>query len=92
MGAGPLQMVAWFTPLGLGGVILAVFGGFFLHMVHANVLMFICTLAAIIASLLFALQPKDGGYWPWVFPGKSCEDASSHDVASQIKFFRNVTC
>ena len=72
MGASPFQLVAWYAPLGIGGIVLATCSGFVLHLVHANVLLFICTAASITASILFVLQPEGGNYWAWVFPAMWC--------------------
>ena len=72
MGASPIQLVAWYTPAGLGGIFLAIIGGLILHKIHGNILMLISTAAIIINSLLFAILPENGGYWPWVFPAMCC--------------------
>lgn len=36
----PMLLVAWFVPMGLGGVLLATVGGIFLHLIHGNILMY----------------------------------------------------
>ncbi|RPB00233.1 putative MFS multidrug transporter [Choiromyces venosus 120613-1] len=68
MGASPLQMVAWFTPLFAGGIIIATLGGFVLHVVPGTVLMRVAGVAWVIAPLLFAVMPKYVTYWDFVFP------------------------
>ncbi|PWW71613.1 MFS multidrug transporter [Tuber magnatum] len=68
MGAGPLQIVAWFTPLFLGGIIIASLGGFVLHVVPGTVFMCVAGVAWVVAPLLFALMPNGATYWPFVFP------------------------
>lgn len=69
MGASPLQIVAWFTPLFLGGMIIAAVGAFILHVVPGTVFMFVAGVAWVLAPLLFAIMPHGVTYyWPYVFP------------------------
>jgi MFS family permease len=68
MGASPLQVVAWWTPMVLGGVILSTVVGFILHLVPGRVLLIISALGALGCQLLLALVPVGGNYWAWVFP------------------------
>lgn len=68
MSASPLQVVAWYVPLGLAGLILSVIEGFVLHLVPGRLLLIISGLGAVGSQLLIALIPSGGGYWPWVFP------------------------
>lgn len=72
MHIGPLQVVAWYVPLGLGGCILATLGGYVLHKVPGTVMMFITGVAIMISGLLFALVPVDANYWAWIFPAMIC--------------------
>ncbi|KAH8714664.1 major facilitator superfamily domain-containing protein [Ilyonectria robusta] len=68
MSASPLQVVAWYVPLGLAGLILSVIEGFILHLVPGRVLLIISGLGAIGSQLLIALIPLGGSYWAWIFP------------------------
>lgn len=68
MGAGPLQIVAWFIPLFVGGMIIAAVGGFVLHILSGTILMLIAGVAWVIAPLLFAVMPSGASYWAFVFP------------------------
>lgn len=68
MGAGPLQIVAWFIPLFVGGMIIATVGGFVLHILSGTILMLIAGVAWVIAPLLFAVMPPGASYWAFVFP------------------------
>lgn len=68
MGAFPMQIVAWFTPLFLGGMIIATVGGFVLHILSGTILMLIAGVAWVIAPLLFAVMPAGASYWAFVFP------------------------
>lgn len=68
MGAGPLQIVAWFTPLFVGGMIIATVGGFVLHIISGTILMITAGVAWVIAPLLFAIMPVGASYWAFVFP------------------------
>lgn len=68
LGATPLQMVAWFTPMCVGGIIIATVGGFVLHIVSGTILMLIAGVCWVLAPLLFAVMPEGANYWAWVFP------------------------
>lgn len=68
MGGSPLQLVAWFTPMCLGGCIIAVAGGYVLHLLSGTVLMIVSALGWILASLLLALAPTGANYWAYIFP------------------------
>jgi MFS family permease len=68
MGATPLQVVAWYVPLGVAGLILSTIEGFILHLVPGRILLFISGLGAVGSQLLLALVPEGGSYWAWIFP------------------------
>jgi MFS family permease len=68
MGAGPLQVVGWWTPMAVGGLILSTIVGFILHLVPGRLLLILSCLGAIGSQLLLALVPEGGNYWAWVFP------------------------
>lgn len=68
MGAGPLQMVAWYTPMAIGGVILAISEGLLLAIVSGRVLLILSGCGALGAQLLLALVPVGGNYWAYIFP------------------------
>lgn len=68
MGASPLQTVAWFVPMCLGGVILAIAGGYVFHLLSGTALMLFGGLGWILSSFLFALAPNGATYWAWIFP------------------------
>lgn len=69
MGASPLQVVAWYVPLGVAGLLLSVLEGFLLHIVPGRILLIISGLGALGSQLLLALIPLSGGnYWAWIFP------------------------
>jgi MFS family permease len=69
MSATPLQVVAWYTPLGVAGLMLSILEGFILHLLPGKVLLVISGLGAVGSQLLLALIPLSGGnYWAWVFP------------------------
>lgn len=69
MGATPLQVVAWYVPLGVAGLLLSVLEGFILHVVPGRVLLLASGLGALGSQLLLALIPLEGGnYWGWIFP------------------------
>lgn len=64
----PLQIVAWFSPMCVGGIIIAAAGGFVLHLLSGTILMLIAGVSWIIAPLLFAIMPANPPYWAFVFP------------------------
>ncbi|THY24321.1 putative MFS multidrug transporter [Aureobasidium pullulans] len=69
MSATPLQVVAWYTPLGVAGLLISVLEGFILHLVPGRILLIISGLGAVGSQLLLALIPLSGGnYWAWIFP------------------------
>lgn len=68
MGATPLQVVAWYVPMILGGLILSTAGGFVLHLLPGRALLTFSGCGWIGASLLLALIPVGGNYWAYVFP------------------------
>nr|POE47373.1 putative mfs-type transporter [Quercus suber] len=69
---GLLFAYAWFTPLGLGGIVLSITGGLILHKIPGTVLLFVTCIAIILASLLFAIMPQGAIYWAYVFPAMLC--------------------
>lgn len=68
MSASPLQIVAWYTPLGVAGLLMSVLEGFILHLVPGRVLLIISGLSALGSQLLIALVPVGGSYWAFIFP------------------------
>ncbi|KAI6710766.1 hypothetical protein PZA11_002671 [Diplocarpon coronariae] len=72
MGASPLQVVAWYVPMALGGCFIATFGGFIMHLVPGTVLVIISGVSWIVAPLLFATAPQGANYWAYIFPSMIC--------------------
>lgn len=68
MGATPLQVVAWYVPMVLGGLTLSTAGGFLLHLIPAKPLLILSGCGALGASLLLALVPVGGSYWAYIMP------------------------
>lgn len=69
MSATPLQVVAWYVPLGVAGLLLSVLEGFILHIVPGTIILVASGLGALGSQLLLALIPITGGnYWAWIFP------------------------
>lgn len=72
----PILTAAWFTPLAVGGMILAIAGGLILHIIPNRILLIIACLGSLISVLLFALIPDPAGsdkstsflYWAYIFP------------------------
>ncbi|CAM1503546.1 Fc.00g011370.m01.CDS01 [Cosmosporella sp. VM-42] len=76
MKATPLQTAAWFAPLAGGGLVLALTGGFVLHLIPGRILLIISGLGFLASVLLFALIPLEGStsflYWAFIFPAMCC--------------------
>ncbi|KAI1630129.1 MFS transporter [Exophiala viscosa] len=68
MGATPLQVVAWMTPIAVGGIILNVLEGFALHLLPGRLFLVVSGVAALGWPLLLAFVPEGGSYWAWIFP------------------------
>ncbi|TWU71996.1 hypothetical protein ED733_003117 [Metarhizium rileyi] len=72
----PILTAAWFTPLAVGGMMLAIAGGLVLHLISNKMLMIISSLGFLLSVLLFALIPdsETSGkstsfiYWAYIFP------------------------
>jgi hypothetical protein len=72
MGASPLQVVAWYVPLAVGGCIIGTVGGLVLHLLPGTVLVLIAGISWVIAPLLLAIAPDNANYWAYVFPSMIC--------------------
>ena len=68
MGAGPLQITAWYAPMAIGGFVLAISEGFLLAIIPGRILLIISGIGAVGAQLLLALVPVGGNYWAWILP------------------------
>ena len=68
MGAGSLQVAAWYVPMCVAGVMCAVLGGHVLHLIPGTILIWISGLGWILTSVLFAVAPEGANYWAYVFP------------------------
>lgn len=72
VGAGPLLTTAWFTPMCIGGLILATVGGLVLHLLPGRILLLISGTAYVMSTLLFAILPESFNYWAYIFPAMLC--------------------
>ncbi|KAL9091000.1 MAG: hypothetical protein Q9159_001626 [Coniocarpon cinnabarinum] len=68
MHADPILVSAYFTPMCIGGFILAVIGGHVLHVIPGTWLITISGCGWILASILFAVAPANANYWAYIFP------------------------
>ena len=69
LSASPLQVVVWYIPIGVVGLVVSIIEGYILHLVPGHVIMIISGLAAVGSQLLLAFIPSSGGsYWAWIFP------------------------
>ncbi|KAI9655381.1 MAG: hypothetical protein M1821_005528 [Bathelium mastoideum] len=72
MGASPIKVAAWCTPMALGGIIISTVGGFVLHLIPGRLLLLVSCVGWILAPLLLALAPEGANYWAWVLPSMTC--------------------
>ncbi|KAF4624390.1 hypothetical protein G7Y89_g13783 [Cudoniella acicularis] len=72
MGASPLQVVAWYVPMALGGCLISTFGGFVLHRIPGTILIILAGTSWIVAPSLFAIAPQGASYWAYIFPSMIC--------------------
>ncbi|KAG9251122.1 drug resistance protein [Emericellopsis atlantica] len=80
LGTTPILAAAWFTPMAVGGIILAIAGGLILHILPGKLLMTISGIGFLLSGLLFAVIPaqSESGqsrsfiYWAYVFPAMIC--------------------
>ncbi|KAI9743438.1 MAG: hypothetical protein M1835_002901, partial [Candelina submexicana] len=72
LGGTPLQIVAWYVPMCLGGIIISTVGGFVLHLIPGTGLLILSGVGWILAPLLFAIAPLGANYWAYVFPSMIC--------------------
>ncbi|PSS08941.1 hypothetical protein M430DRAFT_109331 [Amorphotheca resinae ATCC 22711] len=63
-----LQTATWFAPMAAGGLILAMAGGFTLHLLPGKVLLVLSGIGFIVSVLLFAIIPENPNYWAYIFP------------------------
>lgn len=87
MGVSPMQVVAWYVPMAVGGCILAGIGALILHRIPGTILAVISCVAIILDSLLFAIMPDNAGYWPWVFPAMICATLAIDLIFSVANIF-----
>jgi hypothetical protein len=74
----PTLAAAWYTPLAVGGIVLAIVGGLILHIVSSYILLLASGLGFLLCTLIlsliplqpFDLAPSDSYkvYWSYVFP------------------------
>lgn len=86
-----MELVAWYVPVAVVGLILAVGGGMTLHLMPAKVLMAVTGLAIILESALLALAPADVNYWRWVFIPMCCSTVAFDVIFSVANIFFSTT-
>jgi len=72
MGATPLQVSAWFSPMCVGGILVSILGGYVLHLIPGTMLVIVAGLGWTVPSVLFAVAPIGANYWAYVFPSMIC--------------------
>jgi len=87
MGIGPMQMLAWFTPMAGAGCLLALVGGRLMHVVSGTIILILTSIAVVISSALFIYAPRDPSYWVWIFPAMIFATIAIDLVYSVINVF-----
>lgn len=82
-----MELVAWYSPVAIIGLILAIGGGMTLHLISAKILMAVTGLAIILESVLLALAPADVNYWRWVFIPMVCSTVAFDVIFSVANIF-----
>lgn len=82
-----MQLVAWYVPVAVVGILLAVFGGMTLHLISPTVLMAVTGLAIILESAMLALAPANVNYWIWVFIPMICSTVAFDVIFSVANIF-----
>ncbi len=72
LGASPLQVTAWYSPMCVGGILISILGGYVLHLIPGTALVVAAGLGWIVPSILFAVAPIGASYWAYVFPSMIC--------------------
>ena len=72
MHASSLQIVAWYVPTFIAGLILSTAEGLIMHIVPGRILLIISAIGGVLAMLLLALIPVGGSYWAWLLPATIC--------------------
>lgn len=72
-----MKTAVWFSPLAIGGLILALVGGLVLHLMPGRLMLIISGFGFLISVLLFALIPEDPQserflFWAYIFPAMLC--------------------
>jgi MFS family permease len=91
MGATPMQVVAWYVPMAVGGCVLAGVGALILHRIPGTILAIVTCVAIILDSLLFAIAPEGASYWAWVFPAMICSTLAIDLIFSVANIFLSST-
>ncbi|KAI9654267.1 MAG: hypothetical protein M1831_005432 [Alyxoria varia] len=68
LGATPVQIAAWFVPMCVGGIVLAIVGGYVFHLISGTILIWVSSAGWLLTSTLFAVAPATASYWAYVFP------------------------
>ncbi|KZL85084.1 major facilitator superfamily transporter [Colletotrichum incanum] len=68
----PLLAAAWFAPLAIGGIVIAIVGSVVLHKLPGTILLLLSVCGFLVSSLLFIFIPNDPNYWAWVLPAMTC--------------------
>lgn len=67
-----IKLAAWYTPMAVGGFLIATTSGVVLHRVPPTLLLLASGCAWVAAPLLLALGNKSAGYWAFPFPSMIC--------------------
>lgn len=67
-----MKLAAWFTPMAIGGFLIAATSGVLMHRIPPTLLLLGSGCAWVAAPLLLALSKTSAGYWAFPFPSMIC--------------------
>lgn len=82
-----MKLLAWFTPMAIGGCLLAILGGYLMHIVSGTTVLIFSSAAVAVSAVLFICAPDDPSYWAWIFPAMVCATISIDLIYSLVNVF-----
>lgn len=87
IGISPMQLLAWFTPMAIGGCVFAIFGGHLMHLVSGSFVLSMASIGNVAAPLLVIFAPENPSYWVYIFPAMVYQAISMDLTFSQVNVF-----
>lgn len=87
IGIDSVQLIAWFSPMAVGGCFLAIVSAFLMHILSGTIILIITCFAIMVASLLFLFAPSHPIYWAWIFPAMICATVAIDLLVNVVNVF-----